>query len=55
MRKRKLQVYAQYLARRAMMRDFRAMVDFMAGDAWAAAYSARLARQGLPLKMSVMG
>jgi len=45
-RKRKLQVYEQYLARRAMMRDFRAMVDFMTGDAWAAVYSARLARHG---------
>ncbi len=45
-RKRKLQVYEQYLARRAMMRDFRAMVDFMTSDAWAAVYSARLARQG---------
>ncbi len=45
-RKRKLQVYEQYLARRAMMRDFRAMVGFMTGDAWAAVYSARLARHG---------
>lgn len=44
MRKRKQQVYEQYLERRAMLRDFADMAAFLASDAWAAAYSARLAR-----------
>ena len=43
-RKRKQQVYEQYLERRAMLRDFNAMAAFMASDAWAAVYSERLAR-----------
>ena len=44
MRKRKQQVYDQYLERRAMLRDFASMAAFLASDAWAALYSARLAR-----------
>ncbi|KAK9839306.1 hypothetical protein WJX81_006877 [Elliptochloris bilobata] len=43
-RKRKLQVYEQYLERRAMLRDFADMAAFMASDAWAATYSERLAK-----------
>lgn len=46
MRKRKEQVYEQYLERRAMLRDFADMAAFLASDAWAAAYSERLARRG---------
>ena len=44
MRKRKQQVYDQYLERRAMLRDFADMAAFLASDAWAATYSERLAR-----------
>ena len=44
MRKRKLQVYEQYLERRAMLHDFADMAAFLASDAWAALYSERLAR-----------
>ncbi len=43
-RKRKMQVWEQYQDRRAMLRDFAGMVDYMGSDAWTAAYSARLAR-----------
>ena len=44
MRKRKQQVYDQYLERRAMLRDFADMGAYLASDAWAAVYTERLAR-----------
>lgn len=48
-----MQVWEQYLDRRAMMRDFAAMVDYMGSDAWSAAYSARLARSTSAIHNSV--